>query len=80
MTKRTALATAHPKPIDPEAWVKEPQQPQSAPDEKTARLVVELPADLHRRLKGRCGLEGVTIKEVIQTLLEQYLDETRKSA
>ena len=78
MTKRTALATANPKPIDPETWVKEPAKPESP--EKVARLVVELPADLHRRLKGRCGLEGVTIKDVIQKLLEQYLDETNKSA
>jgi hypothetical protein len=78
MTKRTALATANPKPIDPEAWVKEPAKPASP--EKVARLVVELPADLHRQLKGRCGLEGVTIKDVIQKLLEQYLAGTNKSA
>lgn len=78
MTKRTALATANPKPVDPEAWVKE--QPKPAAPEKVARLVVELPADLHRRLKGRCGLEGATIKDVIQQLLEQYLAETNKSA
>ena len=78
MTKRTALATANPKPVDPETWVKESAKP--APPEKMARLVVELPADLHRRLKGRCGLEGVTIKDVIQKLLEQYLAETNQSA
>ena len=78
MTKRTALATANPKPIDPETWVKESVK--AASPEKMARLVVEVPADLHRRLKGRCGLEGVTIKDVIQKLLEQYLAETNQSA
>jgi|APTNR8051073442_1049403.scaffolds.fasta_scaffold41444_2 hypothetical protein len=78
MTKRTALVNATPKLIDQEAWVKE--QPKPTTDEKVARLVVELPADLHRRLKGHCGLTGLKIKEVIQQLLEQYLADTHKDA
>jgi hypothetical protein len=41
--------------------------------EKPARLVVELPPDLHRQLKGKCGMEGRKIKDVIQDLLQQYL-------
>jgi hypothetical protein len=78
MTKRTALATANPKPVDPDTWVKESFQ--STSPEKITRLVVELPADLHRRLKGRCGLEGLKIKDVIQQLLERYLNEPREDA
>ena len=35
--------------------------------------VPEIPADLHRQLKGKCGMEGQKIKNVIQSLLEQYL-------
>ena len=71
MTKRTALANATKRPVDPEAWVSE--KPEAAPAGKPARLVVELPADLHRQLKGKCGMEGLKIKDVIQDLLRQYL-------
>ena len=79
MAKRTALASATKKPIDPEAWVAE--KPKAAsPTEKPARLVVELPADLHRQLKGKCGREGLKIKDVIQELLEQYLAGEDKNA
>ncbi len=71
MTKKTALANAIKKPIDPEEWVKESPKPKT--HEKPARLVVEIPADLHRQLKGKCGIEGVKIKDVIHDLLQQYL-------
>lgn len=78
MPKRTALASATKKPVDPEAWVSEPsKKPKAAAKtekvEKPARLVVELPPHLHRQLKGKCGIEGRKIKSVVQNLLEQYL-------
>ena len=72
MTKKTGLANAVKKPVDPEEWVKE--KPKTTPEEKPARLVVEIPAELHRQLKGKCGMEGLKIKDVIQNLLEQYLE------
>jgi hypothetical protein len=79
MAKQTALASATKKPVDPEAWVTE--KPKSAlPMEKPARLVVEIPADLHRQLKGKCGIEGLKIKDVIQDLLEQYLEGKMKAS
>lgn len=48
MPKRTALANATKKPVDPEAWVSEPsKKPKAvakvAKVERPARLVVELP-------------------------------------
>jgi len=73
MTKKTALASATRKPVDPETWVSEKPKAADKPSEKPARLVVELPTDLHRKLKGKCGVEGLKIKDVIQSLLEQYL-------
>jgi hypothetical protein len=76
MTKRTALASATKKPVDPEAWVS--AKPKTATTEKPARLVVEIPPELHRQLKGKCGREGLKIKDVIQDLLEQYLDGNNK--
>lgn len=70
MAKKTGLANAVKKPVDPDEWVRE--KPKAA-TEKPARLVVDLPADLHRQLKGKCGIEGLKIKDVIHNLLEQYL-------
>jgi hypothetical protein len=71
MPKKTGLANAVKKPVDPEDWVKE--KTKTTTEEKPARLVVEIPADLHRQLKGKCGIEGLKIKDVIQDLLAQYL-------
>ena len=80
MTKQTALASATRKPVDPEAWVAEKPKTAASVTEKPARLVVELPHDLHRQLKGKCGMEGRKIKDVIQDLLEQYLAENNKTS
>jgi hypothetical protein len=78
MTKRTALASATKKTVDPETWVSETSETSRTMSKKKsveqpARLVVEVPANLHRQLKGKCGIEGRKIKDVIQSLLEQYL-------
>jgi len=79
MPKQTALASATQKPVDPEAWVSEKPKAADA-TEKPARLVVELPADLHRQLKGKCGMEGLKIKDVIRNLLEKYLAGSLKTS
>ncbi len=80
MTKQTALASATSKPVDPEAWVAEKPKAATSAAEKPARLVVELPPDLHRQLKGKCGMEGRKIKDVIQDLLQQYLAGSVKAS
>ena len=78
MPKKTGLANAIKKPVNPEEWVKE--KPMSTTTtEKPVHLVVKIPAELHRQLKGRCGLEGVKIKDVIQDLLERYLADNCKT-
>jgi hypothetical protein len=79
MTKRTALASATQKPVNPETWVSEKPKAISA-TEKPARLVVEIPPELHRQLKGKCGMEGLKIKDVIQDLLERYLAGNPKAS
>ena len=78
MTKQTALASATRKPADPEAWVAEKPKAAAPVAAKPARLVVELPPDLHRQLK--CGMEGRKIKDVIQDLLQQYLAGSVKAS
>ena len=72
MPKKTGLATATKPPVDPETWVTEPTTP-SVPAGPIARMTVELPLELHRELKGKCGREGLKIKRVIIALVQEYL-------
>jgi hypothetical protein len=37
------------------------------------RTTVDLPDDLYRTLKARAGLSGVTLRELVQRLIEQGL-------
>lgn len=39
--------------------------------EKTIRLNVLIPVDLHKRVKAGCAMEGVTMSEVVTEFLEQ---------
>ena len=72
MPKKTGLATATKPPVDPEKWVTETIPP-SVPAGPIARMTVELPLELHRELKGKCGREGLKIKRVIIALVQEYL-------
>jgi hypothetical protein len=72
MPKKTGLATATKPPVDPEQWVTE-TTPSSIPAGPIARMTVELPLELHRELKGKCGREGLKIKRVIMALVQEYL-------
>jgi len=72
MPKKTGLATATKLPVDPEKWVTETTPP-SIPAGPIARMTVELPLEMHRELKGKCGREGLKIKRVIMALVQEYL-------
>ena len=72
MPKKTGLATATKPPVDPEQWVTETTTP-SVRAGPIARMTVELPLELHRELKGKCGREGLKIKRVIIALVQEYL-------
>ena len=72
MPKKTGLATATKPPVDREKWVAQAQAPSTQGD-PIARMTVELPLDMHRELKGKCGREGLKIKKVIIALVQDYL-------
>ena len=42
------------------------------------RLNVNLPDDLHKRLKVHCATAGLDMTEVILKLLQEYLGKVRK--
>ena len=40
---------------------------------KEKRITAEIPDDLHRRAKAYCGVEGMTLRELLIELLEEKL-------
>jgi hypothetical protein len=72
MPKKTGLATATKPTVDPEKWVTDMPSLEKH-DSPVARMTVELPLDIHRELKGKCGREGLKIKEVVSALVQDYV-------
>ncbi len=42
------------------------------------RFVMDIPDELHQRLKSVCALEGKTMKQAVQKLLEEYVEKAEK--
>jgi hypothetical protein len=42
---------------------------------ETTRFTIDIPAELHRKIKSFCALKGVKMKEEIQGLLENHFTE-----
>jgi hypothetical protein len=78
-------ATTDTLPPDPNQWVnggkggdKEPQPRVDAGPQK--RLTLNLPAALHTAFKGKCVVEGVTIQDKVQILIERELTAEKLAA
>jgi len=75
MAKKTALAKK--PPVTPEAWIQEADnQPEPKPTGETpiVRVTFEFPQDLHRKMKGKAGAEGWTLKEVMMSFGRQWVE------
>lgn len=48
-----------------------PPQPKEEPKEKMKRLTLDIPESLHRRIKGKAVMEGMTMVEMLRVLLEE---------
>lgn len=46
-------------------------KPSAVPAPKMKRLTIDIPDSLHRRVKSRCGMDGLRMADVIRELLEQ---------
>ncbi|MDM7994327.1 MAG: hypothetical protein QUT30_01445 [Acidobacteriota bacterium] len=42
------------------------------------RFVMEIPDELHQRLKAISALQGKTMKQVVLKLVEEYVEKTEK--
>ena len=52
-------------------WVAQGREKTAAPEQKMKRLTLDLPEGLHRAIKRRAVEEGVTMVDMLRTLLEQ---------
>jgi hypothetical protein len=42
------------------------------------RFVMDIPVDMHKRFKAVCVMEEKTMKQVVQQLMEEYLEKAEK--
>ncbi|MDP9127477.1 MAG: hypothetical protein M3N08_04355 [Pseudomonadota bacterium] len=76
MAKKTALAAKRP-PASPEQWIQQgDSQPEIKPTGETpnVRVTFEFPQDLHRKMKGKAGAEGFTLKAVMTSFGRQWVE------
>lgn len=71
------------KPIGIEEWVanreglQAEEQPKEDQPAKIKRLTLDIPEGLHRAIKRKAVEEGVTMADLLRTLLEQHFDGGR---
>lgn len=66
--KKTVVLPSKPRrSADADEWVASRQV--EAP--RTQRLTIDIPVELHRRLKTQCAMDGLSIAEVVRALLVQ---------
>jgi hypothetical protein len=71
MTKKVTFATKpkqSAKVVTPDEWVSSGQTERPP----TTRFTIDIPTDLHTRIKSHCALRKVKMKEEIQALLEKH--------
>ena len=57
-------------------WVTKGKVETPPPDlVETTRFTIDIPTELHRKIKSYCALKGVKMKEEIQVLLEAHFTE-----
>jgi hypothetical protein len=63
------------KPASPDDWVKiaKPldREAPAAPTEPMKRFTIDVPVELHRRVKSECARRGVKMADVLRELLER---------
>lgn len=68
MASNATAGAGEPSPETPPATVTAGPK---APAPKMKRLTIDIPDSLHRRVKSRCGQDGLRMADVIRDLLEQ---------
>jgi hypothetical protein len=72
MRKQVAIGrrpTAKPEPVPADQWVE--HRATAEDSEPMKRLTIDVPASLHRAIKGQCGMRGTKIADEVRDLLLQ---------
>jgi hypothetical protein len=74
MTKKVSFG-AKPrtkKALTPDEWVSEGAENGAKEKMETTRFTIDIPTELHARIKSQCALRKVKMREEIQALLEKH--------
>ena len=74
MSERSSKRSFATRPADPESWIKAPDRPSPRADpaaEFTARLTIDVTADMRGRIKIAAFQRGQTVAEMLRALLER---------
>lgn len=59
-----------------DAWVNVRETPVAAPDEPMKRFTIDVPEELHRRIKRTCADRGLKMADVIREMLEREFSKS----
>ncbi len=76
MTKKVSFPTRPKKQTDMTAdeWVSSgsTEMPETKENAETTRFTIDIPIELHARIKSLCALRRVKMREEIQSILEKH--------
>lgn len=83
MSKTTPfkLPAVRPIAVEAEAWIGNtasavpPKKLMRGPDEKQARLTIDLPVELHAQFKSTCALKKTGMVEVVREFIEEWIQK-----
>lgn len=67
----TAKPASRPASVEADKWVESREKPTTTP-EPMKRLTIDVPENLHRRLKIACATRGSNMADEIRALLEKH--------
>lgn len=70
-----SITISRPKASTPESWVKEKVEPTQGPSK---RLTLDVPVDLHRRIKIGCASQDRLMADVLREVLEAAFPKVPK--
>lgn len=74
MSERSSKRSFASRPADPESWIKAPDRPSPRTDpaaEFTARLTIDVTADMRGRIKISAFQRGQTVADMLRALFER---------
>lgn len=69
MSKKVSIAAKPAPRAQADAWVEGAAPPAAAP--KMKRLTIDVPEELHRRIKTGCASQGVKMADYVREVLER---------